>query len=454
LSVAIPRIVMAGTQSGVGKTSLTLGLVTLLRRRGLRVQTFKVGPDYLDPTHLAVASGRACYNLDGWMMGRAHVLAQFARATRDADVAVIEGVMGLFDGASPNSIAGSTAQIATWLRAPVVLVVDTRGMARSVAALAQGFAEFDAGVRVAGVIANRCGSERHARWLAKSLRAASQPPLLGAVAAGTLPELRSRHLGLVTAGGRTRRLCDQLADALAPVLPADAVLRAARSAPLLPIKIPDGNCAARRLRVGLADDAAFHFYYADNLEALARAGVEWVRFSPLRDRSLPEDLCGLYLGGGYPEEHAAALSANGAMLRAVRRFSGLVYAECGGLMYLSQGVVARDGKRHRMAGVLPCWTRMRERRQALGYVAVTLTRDSFFGKRGETLRGHEFHYSELSGTPGWPTAYAVRRRQTSAVTREGFQRGNALASYVHLHWASRPRAVRRFVKLLEERCAR
>jgi cobyrinic acid a,c-diamide synthase len=491
----IPRLVIAGTQSNVGKTSLTLGLVTLLRRRGLRVQTFKVGPDYLDPTYLARASGRPCYNLDGWMMGRAHVETLFHRASANADIAVIEGVMGLFDGADPASAEGSTAEIARWLDAPVLLVVNAHGMARSLAAVVHGFVTFDPLLRVAGVIANRCGSGRHAQWLSESLKAAALPPLLGHVERNSLPELPSRHLGLVTAdpANLSPALLDKLADTLGASLSLDAILQAAntpgsagvppassgganeernqkRASPILrpsfastslaggPPALPGAAQAEhRQLRLGVARDEAFHFYYPDNLEALEQAGCECVPFSPIKDSVLPPNLNGLYFGGGYPEEHAAALAANQGLLQRIRRFAaagGWIYAECGGLMYLAEGIETRDGTRHAMLGLLPAWTRMSQRRNALGYVEVTLSRDSLWGRCGASLRGHEFHYSELIGNPAadsqWQTAYAVKRRQSDAVAAEGFQRDRVLASYMHVHFASRPEAVRHFVGRLAE----
>lgn len=494
--MSIPRIVIAGTQSGVGKTSLTLGLVALLRRRGLRVQTFKVGPDYLDPGYLALASGRPCYNLDGWMMGRAHVESVFERATADADIAVIEGVMGLFDGAAPDSNEGSTAEIARWLDAPVLLVVNAHGMARSLAAVVHGYASFDPQLRMAGVIANRCGSERHARWLSDSLKAAKLPPLLGHVERDSLPALPSRHLGLVTADSKnlSPALLDKLAGAMEHGMSLDAILDAMRclpeSAGILPAADAPADEACKQgenraelrpsfsspsqagkmpalpgtpqpahfqLRLGIARDEAFHFYYPDNLEALERAGCELVPFSPIHDSALPPNLNGLYIGGGYPEEHTAALAANQSLLQQIRQFAtdgGLIYAECGGLMYLAQGIETINGQRHAFLGLLPSWTRMCERRKSLGYVEVTLSHDSLWGCRGERLRGHEFHYSELLADPAagsdWQTAYEARHRQSDAVTREGFQRGRVLASYMHLHFASRPAAVQRFVACLAE----
>jgi cobyrinic acid a,c-diamide synthase len=456
----IPRLVIAGTQSNVGKTSLTLGLVTLLRRRGLRVQTFKVGPDYLDPTYLAVASGRPCYNLDGWMMGRTHVETLFHRASASADIAIIEGVMGLFDGADPANAEGSTAEIAHWLDAPVLLVVNAHGMARSLAAVVHGCVTFDPSLRVAGVIANRCGSERHSRWLGESLKAASLPPLLGHVEREALPELPSRHLGLVTADAATLSpaVLDKLADSLLASLALDAILQAARQTPPLVHAATNPNpTAPQPCRLGIARDDAFHFYYPDNLEALEQAGCDCVPFSPIKDSALPPNLNGLYFGGGYPEEHAAALATNQVMLENIRQFAagnGWIYAECGGLMYLAQGIETHHGTRHNLLGLLPVWTRMRQRRSALGYVEVTLSHDSLWGRRGDSLRGHEFHYSELMDNPAadsrWQTAYAVKRRQSDAVAAEGFQRDRVLASYMHVHLASRPEAVRHFVCRLAE----
>ena len=446
----IPRLVIAGTQSGVGKTSLTLGLVALLRRRGLRVQCFKVGPDYLDPTHLALASGRRCYNLDGWMMGEAYVRELFGRACRDADIAVIEGVMGLFDGADPVEPAGSTAEIARWLAAPVGLVVDAHGMGRSLAATVHGYATFDPGIRMAGVIANCCGSERHAAWLRESLRSAALPPLWGAVRRGALPELPSRHLGLVTAGEDVP--IDGVAAALAPVVDLDAVLAATAEAGPWPDPVPHVEQAGRRVRLAVAQDAAFHFYYPDNLEALERAGCELTFFSPLRDDALPPGVRGVYFGGGYPEEHAAMLAGNRDMLEAIRQFAaqgGIVYAECGGLMYLTQGIETPDGGRHALVGLVPAWTRMYSRRQSLGYVEVTLTRDSLWGKAGDRLRGHEFHYSGLVNVPEWPTAYTVQYRRNDTTAVDGYQSGVVVASYLHLHIASRPGAAARFRACLE-----
>ncbi len=450
----IPRIVIAGTRSGTGKTSLALALTCALRRRGLTIQTFKTGPDFLDPTYLARASGRPCYNLDGWMMGRDYAAALFARAAVDADIAVVEGVMGLFDGADPAGSEGSTAEIARLLGAPVLLVVDARGAARSVAALVKGFSSFEDGVRIAGVIANRCASEDHSRWLSRSLEAARLPALAGSVPRDALPLLSGRHLGLVAADRCTlpQETLDALGRAGEQHLDLESILEAARDVPAPALPPETRGTPPRRGAVAVAYDRAFHFYYRDLLDELESGGCELLFFSPLDDAGLPAGAGGLYIGGGYPEAYAAELSANSSMLESIRSFAASgrpVYAECGGLMYLSRELRTLEGGCHPMAGVIPAATRMRASKKFLGYVEATLAQDSLWGKRGDVLRGHEFHYSELSpeGIPDsrWKTAYALKPNRRNVVVGEGFQRDNVLASYAHLHYASRPLAVAHFV---------
>ncbi len=450
-----PRIVIAGTNSGVGKTSVCLGLVAALRKRGLRVQTFKVGPDFLDPTYLSLASGRPCYNLDGWMMGgRDYVTRLFCRASANADIAVIEGVMGLFDGADPTTIEGTTAEIARWLDIPVLLTVNAHGLGRSLAAMVKGYTEFESGVEIAGVIANQCGSEEHAGVLAHALRSISLPPLVAAIPREGMPRLPSRHLGLVTADDQN--LASTTLDALAHGIEAYAsleqILQLARSAPPRETSVPERRAAPKRRRLAIARDKAFHFYYQDLLDELEMGGCELVPFSPLEEESLPA--CdALYLGGGYPEEYAEVLSSNEPMLSAIRRFAAAkrtIYAECGGLMYLADRLQRKDGREYPMVGLLPAATRMLERRKALGYVEVTLRTTSLWGEKGATLRGHEFHYSDLiadpAGAPGWQPPYIIKRRRTGSVREEGFHCGRVLASYVHLYPAAAPRAVQYFIR--------
>ncbi|MDI6773854.1 MAG: cobyrinate a,c-diamide synthase [Verrucomicrobiota bacterium] len=448
----IPMIVIAGTGSGVGKTSLALGIVASLKRRGLKAQTFKVGPDYLDPTYLALASGRPCYNLDGWMTSRDYVEQLAAEKVQDADAAVVEGVMGLYDGANAADSVGSTAQIARWLGAPVLLVVNAHGTARSFAAVVHGFATFHDAPPLAGVIANHAGSSRHVESIRQALTEAGLPPLVGAFQRNGLPQLSGRHLGLMTADDRTLpdATLSELANACDRNIAFDSILswkwnpsaRATRP-----------KRATTPMRVGVAMDEAFHFYYRDNMELLEQAGVAWVPFSPIRDRELPLDLHALWLGGGYPEEHAPELSGNEEMLCSIRKFVNdghPVYAECGGLMYLAESLSDRAGKTWAMAGALPARVRMLPRLERLGYAAMNLRAKCLFGAPGESLRGHEFHYSEIEdgATPeGWRRAYDIADRD-GTTRQEGFWNGHVLASYVHVHLGSNPAAAGAFVAFL------
>ena len=453
------RLIIAGTGSGVGKTSVTLGLIRALSRRGLVVQPFKVGPDFLDPTYLSLAAGRPCYNLDGWMTGQSYVKELFNRVCDQTDIAVVEGVMGMFDGADPSSLTGSTAEIAWWLDAPVLLVVGAHGLSRSLAAVVKGFAEFDTNVRVAGVIANHTGTHRHRALLAEALDSASLPPLVGAVPRDALPKLPNRHLGLVTADANTlpETVIDALADACEAHLDIDAIVKLAKATGTKPAETTVTPAPEARARIGVARDEAFHFCYRDNLEAFERSGARIIPFSPISDRQLPPDLDGLYIPGGYPEEHADALAANETMLADIRNFADsgkCIYAECGGLIYLGRSVRTRDGRDVALAGVLPVDSRMLPKRKFLGYVEVTLGSDSLWGPAGITLRGHEFHYSEIYAedldTKGWDKRYAIRAWGDKNARVEGFAKGNILASYVHLHWASRPQATANFVQHCEE----
>lgn len=455
-----PRILIAGAYSGVGKSTITLALVAALRQRGLKVQTFKVGPDYLDPSHLAYVSGRPCFNLDGWMTNKKYVTELFSTAAADADISLIEGVMGLFDGSSNNSLSGSSAEIATWLQTPVALVVNTHGMARSIAALVKGYNEFDPKIKLAGVLANKCGSPSHATLLDQALQSSGQPPLLGAIKRDSLPTLASRHLGLISAA--EQRLDDQtiakLATAAESQIDIDLLLRSAQlPEPLPPQSVASAAVAPNtEVRLAVARDEAFQFYYPDLFTALKQRGCLAVPFSPLYDARMPDNIDGLYLGGGYPEVHAQTLAQNQEMLRSVRTFcnSGKpVYAECGGLIYLAQGV-EHERQRFPLVGTLPFWTRMLDKRKALGYIEATLQNDSLFGPKGETFCGHEFHYSEriepTTDQDGWQAAYQLKQNRTGNYRAEGHQKGNIIASYAHLHLASKPAALNHFIKKMKK----
>ncbi|MGC8968309.1 MAG: cobyrinate a,c-diamide synthase [Thermus sp.] len=431
------RLLLAAPHSGAGKTTVSLALLLALRERGLRVQPFKVGPDYLDPTHLEKASGRRPYNLDGFFLDEKGLLALFRHGARGADFALIEGVMGLFDGKDPVGEVGSTAQVARLLRAPVALVVDARGMAGSIAPLAQGFRDFRPGVRVVGVFANRVGSERHAGILKEALEAVGLPLL------GWLPEdpalaLPERHLGLVLAGEAAPPL-----EALRRAFRVDLerVLALAATTPPLP-EVPPFLPERRppRARVAYAWDRAFAFYYPEALELLEALGAELVPFSPLEDEALPKAHA-LLLGGGYPELFAERLSANVALREAIRRFPGPVVAECGGYMYLARGLWVGEGF-FPMVGLVPGEARMAER-PVLGYREVEALRDSPVTQKGDRLKGHEFHYARLPSSP----SSAWRRVGGEEV--EGFTDGRVLASFVHLYLPAFRGAAERFLSVAE-----
>ena len=451
MSAGCRGLVIAGVHSGVGKTTVALGLMAALRRRGLLVQPFKVGPDFIDPGHHAQAAGRESANLDGWMLAASENLKIFHRHCRGAEIALVEGVMGLFDGYDGSSDAGSTAQMAKWLGLPTVLIVDARAMARSAAAVVHGLATFDPDLKLAGVIFNRVGSERHLAYLRQAM---AQVP--GVVCLGGLPRQESlaipeRHLGLVTAAEHplTESYFQELAETMEKHLDLEVLLEMMPIIPQVEAKADPAPELTARVRLGVARDQAFCFYYPENFAYLRRFGAELVPFSPLHDVRLPDNLDGLYLGGGYPEVFARELSANSEILNTIKEMAvaGLpVYGECGGLMYLSQGLTSLAGERTPMAGVLPLEVRMLPRLKSLGYRQVTLEADCLLGPAGSQGRGHEFHYSEIiTEVPGLAKAYRLADRLGEVRLTEGYCRYRTLASYVHLHFGSNPDLAGNFV---------
>ncbi len=450
--------VIAGTQSGVGKTTLTLGLLAALRKRGLSVQPFKIGPDFIDPGHHTAVSGVSSRNLDGWMLSQAYNTAVFNRSLHGHDVGVVEGMMGLFDGYDGKSEAGSTAEMAKWLGLPVLLVVDASAMARSVAAVIRGFQHFDPELNVAGVIFNKIGGPGHLHYLEEAVCDVPDITLLGGLPSDPAISLPERHLGLVTPEEQplSAGQLAHLAEVIEAHLDLPSLLRlSAFPHPPTPNLQPHPSPAplpGPPVRFGIARDEAFCFYYPENLELLEQAGAILVFFSPLHDPHLPPSLHGLYLGGGYPEVHAGTLAANTSMRREIKDFiqaGKTVYAECGGFMYLTQGIQDVEGQYFPMVGVYPTVVRMRSRLRALGYaeVAIGPTDDLFPALR---VRGHEFHYSELMpdlGVKRTRTVYQVRQRAAQATRPEGYVHKRCLASYIHLHFGSNPRFARQLVRL-------
>ncbi|ADY27717.1 Cobyrinic acid A,C-diamide synthase (plasmid) [Deinococcus proteolyticus MRP] len=431
---------LAAPSSGSGKTTAAALLCLALRARGLSVQPFKLGPDYLDPTHLSRAAGRPARNLDSFLLPPERVGVLFARAANAAHVSVVEGVMGLYDGRDPTSDEHSGADLARQLGLRVVLLIDAGGMARTVAALAAGLRDFGTGVDVAGVILNRVGSEGHAQLCEVALAEVGLP-LLGFIPADPALHLPERHLGLLAA---SEAGWDEAAALhAARFLRLDALLAATRLPALEamePLQFPTASA-----RIAYAWDEAFSFYYPDALDELRLAGAELLPFSPLRDVALPPGVGGLLLGGGYPELYAAQLSTNVSMRRAVRDFAAAgrpVIGECGGLMYLGETLEDLEGRTHAMCSVIPARTRMQPR-LSLGYREARALAASPLAPAGAQLRGHEFHYSERLDLPTHP-AYRWTGH-AGEVVEEGHAQGNVLASYLHLHYGADPALARRVV---------
>jgi len=469
--------IVAGTASGVGKTTITAALLAALRARGLTVQPFKCGPDYIDPAHHVAVAGRPSYNLDTWMMPVEINRSIFGNAIAQADVAVVEGVMGLFDGASGSSDEGSTAEIAKLLGLPVVLVVDASNAARSVAAIVRGFRDFDPQLRILGVILNGAAGPAHLRLLREAI-AQIEVPVLGAFPRLPNASLAERHLGLVTAGEKTwsAEQVKALAEAAESNLDLDSLLDSAsfelRAASFEPreqqrsvgSRMPSDTAfssAASRVqetchapvRIGIARDQAFSFYYRSSLDALRAAGAELIEVSPLADRDLPARLDGLYIGGGYPEVFAEELAQNQPFLSSLREFVAggqPVYAECGGLMYLAAELTTRDARRHTMASVLPVAVEMLARLDGFGYTEVELVDDCLIGERGARLRGHSFHYSRVTHCGNLKRRYRTRQVLTGKENYEGYGFDNVLASYIHLSFAANPEAASHFVRHCRE----
>jgi cobyrinic acid a,c-diamide synthase len=443
-------LVVGGVASGVGKTTLTLGLIGALRRRGLAVQPFKVGPDYIDPSHHTQAAGRTSRNLDSWLLPEPALRELFARAARVADAAIVEGVMGLFDGRSGEGETGSTAQVAKLLGLPVVLVVDAGKAARSVAATVLGFQSLDPDLRMVGVVLNNVSGERHAELGREAVEELARVSVLGWLPRDAELRQEERNLGLVPAAERRvpERLLGRAAAQVERHLDLDRLCRlaqieppAAGSSALFP-----AEALPVRARIAVARDEAFSFYYQDNLDLLTAYGAELAPFSPLRDPALPGDVGGVYLGGGFPELFATELAANAPMLASMRAAAvrGLpIYAECGGLMYLQERLVDPDDRPHVMAGLLPGASALTKQRLTLGYREVRARQASALLPAGRLVRGHEFHWSVADPPPPGLAAYDIVGEPGRV---EGFAVGSVLASYVHLHFGSEPALARRFVE--------
>lgn len=432
--MTIPRVVIAGTHSGCGKTTVAGGLMGALMAKGCRVQPFKVGPDFIDPSHHSRICGRVSRNLDPFMMGEDGCLDTFCRASVGSDIAIIEGVMGMFDGVDGSDLA-STAHVARILQAPVILVVDAKGMSRSIHALIRGFRDFDPTLTIAGVVINRTGSPHHRAMIEPFLAL----PALGWIPRSDEISVKSRHLGLIM--GHEPAPHREIAALIADHCDLDAILSAARIAPPLPVPSTGDKPMTPLTRIGIARDNAFCFYYQDNLDLLARSGAELVFFSPLDDPLPAVDA--VYLGGGYPELFLPDL-ASAACTRELSKAAGdnlPVLAECGGLMYLAREVSGEE--KHRMTGILPADAIMTKRIQALGYVKGTVNTPDAFLPHGLAVTGHEFHYSQIEPDRDARYSLTLSRGKGICVGKDGLISGNSIGQYTHAYFS--PEFARCFV---------
>ncbi len=449
----ISRVMIAGVHSGVGKTTVALGVMSLLRQRGYNTQGFKAGPDYIDISHHYATTGNRSRNLDTWMMNDDACRELFHRTAVKARVSIIEGVMGLFDGNLNEPEKGSSAYLAKVLNTPVILVIDAKGMAQSAGAVALGFARFDPDVQIKGFILNRIGSENHFNAIKSSIENAVNIPVLGYLSKNMEIAIPERHLGLVPScemddENTANEFCKSIADQMAQTLDVEKLLNIANQAGEFP---KFNNCvfpvnkdrSGKRVKVAVAMDKAFHFYYQDNLELLEALGAELCYFSPLYDKTLPPEIDGVYIGGGFPELFAAELEANKAMRGSVKKACDkgvVVYAECGGMMYLLDKLVDCAGKSYIMCGVFGVGSKMQNRRQGLGYITAHSIADNILRKKGEEFRAHEFHWSSLidADDKTLPFAYKIQKGRKGKTKTDGLFKNGVLASYTHIHFAENP----------------
>jgi len=437
---------VAGTHSGSGKTTISLGLMAALKKKGLVVQPFKCGPDFIDPSLHKAVTGQISRNLDLWMCGKKFVRNSFAYHSRLADISLIEGVMGMFDGGDSSSAA-----LARELNVPVVLVLDVHSMAESAAAVLKGFETMEVKVAPQAVILNKVGSNRHLKLLCKAIEEHCQSEIIGHLPRELDFSMPSRHLGLYMGDEHpiTSDKLQMLGDTITKHVDLERIISLDKTSDRLPCyKIKKQSPTS--VRIGIARDQAFCFYYEDNLDLLEKEGAELVFFSPLNDACPPEGLDGIYIGGGYPELYSTELSANKSMRAALKKMAQegkIIYAECGGFMYLSKGICNLDGKFFPMCEVFPVRSKMNNKRSALGYREVVLKRAGFFGPAGTELRGHEFHYSHIEDMDlGIERFYETHGSDGAA----GYRYRNVLAGYVHLHFGYTPSAAQTFITMCEK----
>jgi cobyrinic acid a,c-diamide synthase len=449
----IPRVIIAGTQSGVGKTTIATGIMGALKKWGYTVQGFKVGPDYIDPSYHNIVTGRLSENLDTWLAPQNHIREVFAQATKGADIAVIEGVMGLYDGLSGLDETGSTSQIAKILNCPVLLVIDAYNTVRSSAATALGFQTFDPDVKIRGVILNNVAGEVHANWCKDAIEAKTGLPVVGWLPVNKKISLPERHLGLIpTPEKQQTQIYREITEFIQERININLVYDIAKSAGQLPSleekRADHPRKQKNRVKIGVAFDEAFNFYYPSNLNLLSQCGAEIIRFSPIHDGALPENLGGLYIGGGFPEMFLKQLETNQAMRKAILHAanSGMpVFAECAGLMYLTKAVADFDGQIYQMTGVLDGVTVMTSN-TLVTYSQAQVISSNILSHPPATINGHEFHNSVITDIPADAKfAYQMLMGEGIKGKKEGWIKNNVLASYMHIQFAQDKSLAENFV---------
>jgi cobyrinic acid a,c-diamide synthase len=421
-----------------------------LSATGLTVQGFKVGPDFIDPTYHTAVTNRKSRNLDAWLLSQKRVLELFHQNTTGCDIAVVEGVMGLYDGLNGTEVRGSTAHLAKLLKSPVILVLDISGMARSAAAVVAGCKVLDKRLTISGVVLNRVAGEKHVKMCKDTIESITAVPVVGALPKNSDILLPERHLGLVPTNEKSEvaQRLKNISEFVRANVDVDRIIEIAKTAPSLPVVPFKRINRNQRVRIGVAYDEAFNFYYQDALDTLTEMGAELEHFSPIHDKHVPEDFDGLYIGGGFPEVLGKGLEANHSMRSSVKKKAeeGMpIFAECGGLMYLTRSITDFDGLRHSMVGVLDCETLMTK--LTLNYTDAVVIRDNILAKSGNSIKGHEFHFSKLDGVPSdIQFAYEMRRGVGIDRKKDGWTQYSILAQYMHTHLAASPKYASNFIK--------
>ncbi len=445
------RLVVAGTGSGVGKTTLTIGLMAAFKKKGYTVQGFKCGPDYIDPTYHTAVTGRVSRNIDSWMLPHDTVEEIVKRNSEDADISIIEGVMGFYDGKSPLDNRGTTAEISVLTNSPVLLVVNCASMARSAAAIVKGFQMIWEEPNIVSVIANNVGSEGHYKLVKKAIEQECGIPVVGYVKRNESLSIPERHLGLVPSieRGELHSYFHELGDLISETVDLEALYTLAETE-VLDVENPKLVAKDPVVKIAVARDKAFNFYYEENLELLKANGAEIVEFSPLNGESVPSNVQGLYIGGGFPEEFANELSLQEQVKESFKDAIGSgmpTLAECGGFMFLADSIETTNGEIHKMVGVVPGRVKMQKKRAALGYREIRGSEGNYLLEGGLEAKGHEFHYSTFEGDEEFTPAYETKGMR--GVKKEGYMKGNLLAGYTHFHFGSCPQMVEKWITKCE-----